>query len=123
MIRDGFRAIMDSICPEDLAAEWDNSGFQISMPGDSVGERILVALDITDAIIDQAEMIGADTIVTHHPLFFDPLKSLSYDDNAGRYAIRLSAKGISVYSCHTNFDRMQGGINDEIGRLLGMRNV
>lgn len=123
MTKEEFREIMNTVCPEDLQEDWDNSGFQISMPGSGMGRRVLVALDITDQVIDQADMLGADLIVTHHPLFFDPLRSLSFDDPAGRYAIRLSSLGISVYSAHTSFDKMDGGMNDEIGRLLGLRNV
>ena len=124
MTKEEFEKIMNSICPADLAEDWDNSGFQIALSGGKkYGRRIYVALDIKDRVIINASTIGADTIVTHHPLFFDPLKTVSYDDPAGRYAVELIKKGLNVFSCHTNFDKMDGGINDEIGRLLGIEEI
>ena len=124
MTKEEFRELMNSVCPEDLAEDWDNSGFQIAVSdGRKYGRCIYVALDITDRVIRNASAIGADTVVTHHPLFFDPLKTVSYDEPSGRYAVDLIRKGISVYSCHTNFDRMAGGMNDEIGRLLGVKEI
>ena len=115
-------SIIEEICPSSLAEGWDNSGVQINTSVDDVGV-ILVSLDITDEVIDEARSLRADLIITHHPLLFTPLKKIDTNSPVGRYIQKLILNGTSVYSCHTSFDRMNGGNNDEIGRLLEIEDV
>ncbi|MBR3146518.1 MAG: Nif3-like dinuclear metal center hexameric protein [Eubacterium sp.] len=116
-----IRAI-ESFCPPDLAEDWDNTGIQIDMGYPEV-KRVLTALEITDAVIDEAMNVEADWIVTHHPLIFTSTSSVEYRNNTGRYIQRLIRAGISVYSAHTSFDKAEGGNNDFIGKLLGFSGV
>ncbi|MGN0709611.1 MAG: Nif3-like dinuclear metal center hexameric protein [Anaerovoracaceae bacterium] len=122
MQKEKFLRILESVCPSDTQEEWDNSGIQIDTEFSDV-DRVLVALEITDAVIDEAEQKQADMIVTHHPLIFHPLKHVSSGDVTGHYVQRLIKDGISVYSAHTSFDKLEGGNNDELGRVLGLAEI
>ena len=114
--------VLRSICPPDIQDEWDNSGIQINSDSPVV-ERVLVALEVTPEVIEEAVSSGADMIVTHHPLIFDGLKSIDASGYVDGMVYRLVREGISVYSCHTNFDKMRGGNNDRLGELLGLKNI
>ncbi len=114
--------LIRSLAPESLQEEWDNSGIQLDMRPESI-KKALVALEITDAVIDEAIAEGADLIVTHHPLLFRPIGCVDAGEVPGRYLIRLIENGISVYSAHTSFDRIEGGNNTYIADLLGLDNV
>ncbi len=119
MKREEFIRIMESVSPLSLQEEWDNSGFQIDSGFEEVS-RVLVALDISSPVIEEAVSKNCDLIVTHHPLFFDPLKKIEAADPVGSYALRLIRAGISVYSVHTCFDNADGGINDYLMLKLGV---
>lgn len=122
MNKTDFSKIIEAFCPPQLAEPWDNCGFQINSEGDSV-ERVLVALEVASEVIDEAVERGADMIVTHHPLIFGGVKSIDARDVTGGYISKLIKHDISVYSCHTSFDKMEGGNNDYIGRILDLENV
>lgn len=122
MTKKEFIKVMESFCPDGLAEPWDNCGFQINSGIDKV-ERILVALEITSKVIDEAVNRDADLIVTHHPLIFGGVKSIDARDVTGGYISKLIKRDISVFSCHTSFDKMEGGNNDYIGRILDLENV
>lgn len=115
--------IIEDISPSELAEPWDNCGFQIDcMPG-SGADRILVSLEVTNDVIDEAVRCGADLILTHHPLIFGGVGRISEEDATGNYLIRLIRAGISVYSCHTSFDKAAGGNNDYFGELLELADI
>lgn len=122
MIKEKFYRIMEGICPIELEEDWDNCGIQINTEFQDV-ERILVALEITDAVIDEAIERDADMIVTHHPLIFGGLHNVDNSNITGKSINRLIRAGISVYSCHTSFDTMEGGNNDHFGEVLGLNDV
>ncbi|MBQ1395936.1 MAG: Nif3-like dinuclear metal center hexameric protein [Eubacterium sp.] len=107
--------------PLSLAEEWDNSGIQVDT-GRPVS-RILVALEATDEVVDEAIERGADLIVTHHPLLFSPVSSIDWREPVMERLMGLIRAGISVYSTHTPFDIGQGGMNDLIGFRFGMREI
>ena len=113
---------MEQICPSELAEEWDNCGIQINTEFQDV-YRVLTALEVTSAVIDEAVEKKVDMIVTHHPLIFRGMKEIDYNNTQGSYVYRLIREGCSVYSCHTSFDKMEGGNNDYIGQVLGIRNI
>ena len=112
---------MESIAPLSLQEDWDNSGFQLKL-SDNVN-RVLVALEITDEVIDEAIEMGADLILTHHPLYFRPLKCIESGKYLSDFTIKLIKNNISVYSSHTPFDICEGGNNDYLGQLLGLENI
>lgn len=106
------------IAPYDTAAAWDNVGLQVGSPEARVS-RVLLALDITPEVIREAQSIGAELIISHHPVIFDPLTSLAPDDAA----YMLAASGISALCLHTNLDRAQEGVNVALGKALGLKNT
>ena len=108
---------IDSIAPYNTQAEFDNSGFTV---GDMNAEvkTVLVSLDLTSEVLNEAEQIGAQLIVTHHPAIFDPLKSLESDSAV----YKAAAKNISVISAHTNLDIAENGVNFALLNAIGIKN-
>ena len=84
---------------------------------------MLVALDVTDEIVDYAINEGFDVILSHHPLIFKPVSSVVEDNHVSRKLIKLLNNGISVFSFHTRADKVTGGVNDKLAELLGLENV
>jgi dinuclear metal center YbgI/SA1388 family protein len=117
-----FYRIIESICPSELAEDWDNCGIQIDTEYDDV-DRVLVALEVTDQVIREAIDKNVDMIVTHHPLIFGSIRSVDCHDVTGGYVYQLIRNGISVYSCHTSFDALEGGNNDYLGNLLRLQEI
>jgi len=117
MRTDELKNIIESLCPLDLQENWDNSGFQIRFDNLPV-KKVLVAMEITDAVIDEALLSKAEVIITHHPLIFGNLRCVDGNDVTGNYIQRLIKHNISVYSSHTPFDKCEGGNNDYLAKLL-----
>ena len=86
-------------------------------------KRVLIALDATGYAVDAAIAGEYDTIITHHPFVFKGLKSLDDEGGVSAKAIALIRKGISVMSFHTRLDAVEGGVNDKLCELLGLKNV
>ena len=106
------------VAPKELAEGFDNVGLLV---GDENAEvkGIMVSLDCFDEVIDRAEDLGANLIVTHHPIIFEGLKSVTSDS----LVYKLVSKGISVISMHTNLDQSQGGVNDALCDTLDLFDV
>lgn len=114
---------IEAIAPPHLQEAWDNSGVQL-LPGAYVeAKKVLVCLEITDAVVVEAIAAEADFIVTHHPLIFDGVKRIDYQSAKGRYLVQLIKNGISVYSAHTSFDSVLGGNNDYLAHMLGVSDL
>lgn len=114
---------LDSRIPLSLRCEWDNDGLMCCPDSERQVEKILLALDVTDSTVDAAICGGYDLILTHHPLIFSPIKSLSDQTPSGRRLIRLLQSGISVLSFHTRLDAVKGGVNDVLAERLGLFDV
>ena len=114
--------LTDEICPPELAEEWDNCGWQVNC-GDREVREVMTALEITSAVIEEASSKGANLIITHHPMIFQGIKAIDINTVTGKYIFKLLEKGISVYSCHTDFDKTQGGNNDYLGEALGLSEI
>lgn len=110
-----YRAV-DEIAPFRLTDSFDNTGLLVGNAEAPVA-RALLALDITRAVVAEAREADAQLIISHHPVIFHPLKSLCGDDPAGM----LLVSGIAAICAHTNLDRAQGGLSDEMARLLELR--
>ncbi|MBQ3265619.1 MAG: Nif3-like dinuclear metal center hexameric protein [Ruminococcus sp.] len=106
------------IAPFDTAAEWDNVGLLVGSPDREV-ERVLLALDITPGVVNEAKEQGAELIVSHHPVIFSPLHSLTPD--SAEYL--LAKHDIAALCLHTNLDRAQQGVNTALGAALGLKNT
>jgi len=103
------------------AESYDNVGLLVGDRTQPI-KKILVALDASDAVIEEAIENGCDIIVAHHPIIRDPLKSITAQCAAGRKIIRLISNGISLYVSHTNLDKAKGGVNDCLVAELGLKN-
>lgn len=103
--------------PLELQLDFDNSGFLVGH-GDAEVKRVLLALDITNDVIEEAIQKEANLIISHHPIIFHPLASLT-DNGAGSKVMRLAENRIAAICMHTNLDIADGGVNDVLIRLLG----
>ena len=109
---------INSFAPFSTQADFDNAGFLV---GDKDAEFSggVVALDVTSGAIEFAVEVGANLIVSHHPVIFDPIREITADS----LIYKLIKNDIAVISAHTNLDRAEGGINDELCSLLGLEKV
>ncbi len=114
--------IIEELAPLGLQEPWDNSGFQINL-GTTEISTVLVAMEVTDKVIDEAVFLEADAIVTHHPMLFSPVKCIDDNKVTGNYITKLIKNDISVYSSHTPFDKCDGGNNDYLAKLLHLGDV
>ncbi|MDI3534408.1 MAG: hypothetical protein PWQ82_773 [Thermosediminibacterales bacterium] len=115
-------SLIEKIAPKRLAEDWDNVGLQIGDPRSEI-RKVLVALDITPEVVEEAITADADMIVSHHPFFFDPVRSIRFDQSFGDMVYKLVKNGITVYSAHTNLDITPGGVNDILVKKLGLLEV
>lgn len=106
--------------PEALREPWDNDGLMCSADTSAEVRKALVTLDVTEEIVDYAIQYGFDLIVSHHPLIFKPLASMTEENHISRKVIKLLCTGVSVFSFHTRADKVYGGVNDCLCDLLGM---
>lgn len=104
---------LKALAPLDLQMSFDNSGLQLGRLGANVN-RVLLALDVTQEVIDEASELGAQLVVSHHPMIFTPLKCVNDEK-----LLRLIERGIAVISMHTNLDIADGGVNDVLVSLVG----
>lgn len=114
-------AAAETVAAENAAAE--GAATRPDAAATSATPVILVALEVDDAVLDEARRIGASVIVSHHPLIHDPLERLSDDTQAGRLALRAAREGVAVIAAHTNLDKARGGMADIVAELLGLRDV
>lgn len=116
--------IFDKLCelaPLALQLENDNAGFLLGR-GDAPVERVLLSLDVTDEVAEEAIARGAQLIISHHPAIFEERKSLTDREVKNRKLLRLLENRIAVISMHTNLDIAAGGVNDVLIELLGATN-
>ena len=107
---------LEQIAPTKYAEEWDNVGF-LAGRREKMVQTVFIALDATDEIIEEAIEVGADMILTQHPLIFEPVTRVNGDDFIGRRLVRLLQNDICYYAMHTNFDvvAMAQAAADEMG--------
>ena len=113
---------VDGFAPFQTAEEYDNAGLLTGRP-DAPVTRILTALDCTLDVVEEARRIGAELILTHHPLMFHARKNLREDDPEGRILCALIRSHISLLCAHTNLDRAPGGINDVLAQIFSLSKV
>ncbi len=106
---------INSFAPFDSAMSFDNVGLLIGSP-DTSSEKVMLALDVTSEVIDEAAKKNAYIIVTHHPVIFNPLKKLTSDS----LQYKLAKNDITVISAHTNLDICAGGVNDTLAETIGL---
>lgn len=109
--------------PPSLREEWDNDGMMCCPDTKAEVKRVLVSLDVTEEIVDYAIDRGFDLIISHHPLIFKPVSSVTDSGNVSRKIIKLIESGVSVFSFHSRADKVVGGVNDILCDLLGIFNA
>ena len=114
--------VIEDFAPLSVQEGWDNSGLCIGSPDDDVN-GVLIALDCTPELVDEAVACGADMIVTHHPLIFSGLKKISPDNQVGLAVTKAIREGISIYAAHTSADKVLVGVSGDMARKLGLKDV
>lgn len=121
-VRDITSAI-EQFAPLSLQESYDNSGLIVGNPDDEIRGGVLLAVDVTDAVIDEAIERGCSMIITHHPIIFHPLKRLNGATMVERCVMRAIRENIALYASHTNLDAVQGGMSWQLGNLLGLQQM
>ncbi|MBD2869502.1 Nif3-like dinuclear metal center hexameric protein [Paenibacillus arenilitoris] len=111
--------LMEQLAPKHYAVENDKIGLQLGTLNKTIG-KILVALDVTDDVVDEAIERGATLIIAHHAIIYRPLAKLDTSTAAGRLYEKLIKHDVAVYISHTNLDVADGGINDWIADMVGI---
>jgi len=118
LVRDVYTKL-DEIAPCATMMDFDNVGLLVGRMEREVS-HVLVALDITEEVIDEAAELGAELIVAHHPLIFTPLRRVTDEDMIGRAVLKLAQHDIAAICMHTNLDAAPGGVNDQLAKAVGL---
>ena len=111
---------VERIAPSPLAEDWDNCGLQVGDPEAEVG-RVLVALTPLPEVFEEAEEKGADFLLFHHPLIFEPIKALDTSSYPGDLLARAIRDGLALYAAHTSYDAAPAGVSVALAEALGLR--
>ncbi|MDD5622859.1 MAG: Nif3-like dinuclear metal center hexameric protein [Actinomycetota bacterium] len=122
MILKDLTLCLDRIFNKDIAPGWDKTGLQIGNLEKDI-KKILVALDVSLEVADEAVKTKSDLVLTHHPLIHDPLDNILSSTTGGKQILKLIENGIASYCAHTNYDAMAGGLNDLIAGKLDLVNT
>ncbi len=114
--------VIEAFAPLALQEDYDNAGLQVGNPEAEVS-AVLLCLDVTEEVIEEAAARSCSMIVSHHPLIFKGLKSLTGADETQRLVLKALRLGIAVYSAHTNLDSTMGGVSYEMASRLGLTNI
>lgn len=119
---------LEAFAPLDLQEDFDNAGVQVAVNScpdalDAQLTGVLVCLDITEQVIDEAIAKNCNMVVSHHPLIFQPLKRVCGLTYQQRCVAKAILAGITLYSAHTNLDNARGGVNHIIASMLGLNNL
>lgn len=117
-------ALVDGQWPASSAASWDVVGLQVGDPGWPV-ERVLVTLDVTPAVVEEAAEQPHTLVLAHHPLLFRPLDRLTPGTASGRIALQAATRGVAVAAAHTNLDVADdgAGTSDPVARVLDLQQL
>ena len=115
-------SLLELAAPRSLQESYDNSGLQVGFPDAEIG-KVLVCLDVTEEIVAEAAEKGCSLIVSHHPLIFKALKTVSDATYQQRCVVKALTGGIAIYSAHTSLDNAPGGVNYKIASIIGLDNL
>lgn len=111
--------ILEELAPKSCACDWDNPGLLAGRMDQEV-KKILLAVDVDDRVVEEAKRTGADLIISHHPLIFKAVKSVTDGDFIGRRLVSMIRADICCYAMHTNFDTAPGCMADLVAERLGI---
>ena len=114
---------LDARMPRSLSCSWDNDGLMCCPDGNKTVKKVLVALDVTGAVVEYAKKEGYDVIISHHPFIFNGLKSIDDEGYIAAKVISVIKSDIAVMSFHTRLDAVEGGVNDKLCELFGLSDV
>ena len=114
--------VLERQAPLSLQESYDNSGLQVGDPEMEIS-GILIALDVTEELLEEAVRLGFNLIISHHPVIFNGLKSLTGRTAPERIVARSIREGIAIYSAHTNFDSIPEGVNKAMADRLGLKSL
>ena len=120
-VKDIYTAL-DRWAPFAIQMDFDNAGFLIGR-GEQPVTKIIVALDITESVIEEAVEKEAELIVAHHPVIFHPVRTLTDETTTGRKLLKMAESHISAICAHTNLDAAQGGVNSALAKVFQLREV
>lgn len=112
-------AYLEETVPLHCACDWDNVGLQVGRREKEI-TKVYIALDATDAVIEDACQLGCEFLLTHHPLLFRSVKQVTDDNFISRRIVKMIEHNISYYAMHTNFDAAPDGMADLAAVLLGL---
>jgi len=116
-----IKAYIQKNHPEETAFDWDHVGLQVGSLNQKI-TKIMITLDVTKDVVNQAIKENANFILSHHPLLFNPIHTLNLDASKGQLIQKLMDHKITVYSAHTNYDVSSSGMNQVLSDLLGLEN-
>ncbi len=116
-------AALERFAPLPLQESYDNAGLQIGLTEAESVSGVLLCLDVTEAVIDEAVRRGCNLVVAHHPLLFRGVKCVDNRTLVTRCVQRAIRAGVAVYAAHTNLDNVRGGVNWRMARQLGLTDV
>ena len=122
MILKDIIEIIEKEYPKNLASEWDNVGLLAGKETNEI-KTVLVTLDITPSVVEEAVKMNADLILSHHPLLFGGVKSFREDNEKMNMYVKIIRNNISVYSAHTNMDTAPNGINQRLAELFEFSDI
>lgn len=118
-----LHTVLENRFPKEYACAWDNDGLLCAADLDAAVKKVLCTLDVTKEALEYAAANGFDTILSHHPMVFRPLGALTPENHIAQKVIFALQRGINIFSYHTRFDTMPGGMNDLLANTLGLANI
>ena len=114
--------IIEGFAPSGYQESYDNSGIQVGDPNSEIS-GVLLCIDVTEDVVDEAVLQGANLIISHHPLIFNGIKRLSGNNSVEKIIIKSIKADITIYSCHTNIDNVSAGVSFKMGQKLNLINM
>ena len=114
--------LINTAFPSEIAEPWDNIGLLLGR-GEKEVKKVLLTLDVTPFVVQEAIEFGADLIVSHHPILFSGTKRITDENAEGRMLLELTEHKIAVFAAHTNLDSGIGGLNDKLAEIFELQNA
>ncbi|MFM1950417.1 MAG: hypothetical protein RL418_104 [Actinomycetota bacterium] len=113
---------LDTLWPRADAADWDRPGLMIGSPAQTI-DKVMLSVDVTAAVIEEAIALGADLLLTHHPMFLRGVFELGEDGVKGANAATAIRAGLAIFSAHTNADYQENGVSRSLARAIGLEGL
>ena len=122
MILSKIISVIEAYAPLSLQESYDNAGLIIGNSKEYI-TKALICFDVTEDVIDEAIKIGANLIISHHPIIFGGLKKINGRNYVERIVIKAIKNDIALYAAHTNLDNIINGTNKILAEKLGLKNI